>query len=336
MKKFILYIVFFFIWIAGCNGKQAGIQPATVINTPEVVTVIPSTETATSTLPPTATIVPTIKPAKTKTRIPIVPQFSTPTLGTDNVLPREKRDEAWRAYLAQDFTCDTPCIWGISPGTTTLTDIYQQFETLGYVGYLPYGNIIFGDTTHFLYNMYFPHPNSGDTIDFYSNDEIIDAIGLDLYDEFPYRLVDFPQWSIERVFEKYGSPSQIEINLHKNTSLDNYYNYQFVVYFEKDNIFFVYDGNIQPDMQICPAFRTKFYQTVFFHLSFLSPESELPLWKYAEKYYSLWIYDSKEWSSQKFLYTKTEGPEGMTSDQIYQIFMQQGKDGCIPNPMIGQ
>jgi hypothetical protein len=153
---------------------------ATITKTPLPVRTKEPTETITHDLTPTVTPVPTLSP------LPTLPDY-------ESAIKIEQ-------LLLNNGDCRLPCFWGITPGKTSVAELYQ-FTNQFFPG------IGFMEKSDKSYTLYYAHEESGDTtftVEFFEEESIIKGIGIKL----DTARLSFP---LTRLLTEYNMPDKVLI-----------------------------------------------------------------------------------------------------------------------------
>lgn len=222
-KNFVLALLVSLVFLSACNA---------VVETPTPIT---ETQTPTVWSTPTRTTTPTFTPNPTRPRKPT--KTITPTI---EPILNEKMDSWLREMFAKP-NCDLPCIWGITPGQTTI----NQANAFLY----PQANYVVGDNQVtnssnwaeiFYYETYQTEERVIMAVSYLeAPTEEINLIGIE----------EYPAYNLGNVLAKYGVPGEIWIDVYSenlgqsslgfSTSLMVYYpNRRSILYFhDSDSTF---------------------------------------------------------------------------------------------------
>jgi len=112
-KKFSVNLIFILGWLFlfGCINQPLQVQP-TRLSITDV----------------TSNAIATLEPSPSSTLV-LIPQDNTPEINSLNTVPYQSSDEA--IFELYDDICKLPCWWDITPGTTSIEDVYRRFASLG-------------------------------------------------------------------------------------------------------------------------------------------------------------------------------------------------------------
>jgi hypothetical protein len=121
LKKINILVLVKICFLVSCDhNQQLGVNYAVS----EIITETPSVETIDMPPPSTATFT-----APTVTQIPTTTLGPTVTFVPD--IPLENNEEIFLEFIKNSGSCELPCIWGVTPGETTLEYVNENLLPLG-------------------------------------------------------------------------------------------------------------------------------------------------------------------------------------------------------------
>lgn len=191
---------------------------------------------------PTLTLVtPTFTITPVKMRTPTSPA---------TLMPEQAR-EAIRVLLQEPADCKAPCLWGITPGQTTLERAINIFTHLGLtVNSTTYQGKVFYGSEYDLEN------GLSISLILTIQNEIVENMRVKIHPE-EQKAGDTRGWlsySPEILIQRYGSPSKVEFSLGRVDKPSH----AMILYFESVNLIIRYGGreesflNDKATLEVCP------------------------------------------------------------------------------------
>ncbi len=239
LQSYRCFTLFILIGLLGCSseGRTLAIETPTPesYSTPEITPTITSTITAS----PTRTLTPTLVPTTTET------PFHTPVL--------TEASEAVRQLLMQEMECESPCIWGVIPGQTTLEEAQDIFIRLKEP--LQIGQMI-GDVYSTIFDF---NDGLGGTVILSVDNGYVSSINLGIglanFKGDPYPRT-WQAYSPETLFNKYGPPSEVYFSVsypREPPFMTGKAWYSMDIYFESKNIIVEYGSGVTQEGELIRA-----------------------------------------------------------------------------------
>jgi len=201
-RSIFITLVILSVLLVGCTPAEIAASP-TFTFTPR------PTQENSRTLKPLATAKPSqiANTQRTKT--------STPTEESFEFLYSLQEFQDW---IGQIEDCEPPCVWGITPGETTVDELRQILSPFGVIKEFE------GSDGITSYSFYIPETYENDTIDrigatFFATDIVVDQINI-----VPRLLRPNFDSNISNLLVEWGTPSEIwtQVNLNTQLEIPNY------------------------------------------------------------------------------------------------------------------
>jgi hypothetical protein len=196
-KKYLLNILWFSIILISCTNESHKIEPAPITFTNTMTATLINTPTGTQVYIPIETktvVVPTVK----------IKQEITP-LWNSCINSTDEKYDCINQLLINNNGCDFPCWWGIDPGKTAITSVYNQLSNFGS------NNKI--DLSEDNMELLFPFENDDlyATLNINGENSSIIKMRLILFDRDNKRnnLNILQKYLPNRIFQKFGIPTYI-------------------------------------------------------------------------------------------------------------------------------
>ncbi len=298
IKLFIITLLLTLVFLSSCTGE---IQPQTATETTEPMN--------TETIAPTVTS--TKRPTQAPTATPIVFPTYEPVTQDEMV--------AWLDEKLSQPECDLPCLWGITPGETTVQEAYQIVA--------PYATDITtfesntgSNTSGFLFYFSILPYSPGDPLYDFSFNFIEDEIVyLEMSD-----LRNYSNYSIQNILAQYGPPEEIWMEAwSRDPTWDNRQRYStFLLYYPSQQFSLEYfegpDGQIITEDSVISCF-TRAGRLV----TWVANNADEIKNDYHERYFFREI--------GPFL--QLEDVTGMSPDEFYGTFINTIGEVCIETPL---
>ena len=205
------------------------------------------------TLPPAATRQPTAPgESSTVTQLPATPSPSAaiqPTASLSLIqapkwtpwpkLPTEAALQTAMSIYENNGGCQLPCVWGVTPGVTSLRNVHERFSPLGYVD-ISYAE--FSGRLRYIAKV--PIREEGSSVGyFYIFFELYDASEDDIVDQInvaPKWIMPVFDYSPSGILALFGQPEQLWVSIR----LDNILKYTLVYYYPQQGVVFTSMGPI--------------------------------------------------------------------------------------------
>lgn len=234
----------FAVLLAACNSVSSQTPPvASRLNTTG------SPVTGVTEKEPTLTY--SSQSTATPSEVPKSRILHTPTFTPFPTVPPNLAYSQFMDYLDNHSACKFPCIWGITPGVTSLEYLHSQLLPFGAVESRVYLNEWFGSTR---YHISIPNPEGLSAEEnigavFISDGIIVTEILVPATDVFPAQNLGWAE-----ILSSYGKPDEILLDLVITPYPDAYYSLV-LIYYEYGTYFFI-DGDIpglgEDGGRICP------------------------------------------------------------------------------------
>lgn len=247
------------ILIAGCSEST------------ETIVVPSSTQPGATITPPTTAIA--SPAAATSPLVPAAPPASP--------LTTEQRQAFVLNMLTSNGGCELPCWWGITPGEATLPVLRDVFHGAFKNGFPRQDGTV-------LYEVNFDLPNSAGQRDYYINLEFVEQKGIIQAIEVSSQINamtrpgnfarDWQHYSIDRVINRYGVPSRVQLQLIPPLEPQSLPAYALTLVYEENGFWIKYHGPATLSdsiIRVCPVFTEINYITM--HLQ--SPELKQPVFR---------------------------------------------------------
>lgn len=152
MHKYLL-ITFIILLTGGCNSFTT--PPTLTSPSIKTLTKVSPSPTTTPTLTHTQTVTPIITPTATITHTPsitltpTITPTATMTLAPTATFSPPKKNEFVLDLIRNNGGCELPCLWGITPGTSTERDYFNQLEPINdfiiFTNYLSFSRYVYID-----------------------------------------------------------------------------------------------------------------------------------------------------------------------------------------------
>jgi hypothetical protein len=234
LNHLVMILAFF---LAGCGSNDSSIITSTrpVIPTATVVSLPTATITPLPSLTPTPTITATIEIPPSSTPTPIIAPQATlePTEAAQVVL----------SLIRDEVSCQAPCIWGIVPEQTTLTEASSILTRLGLNQWI--------DMDHGTAGGYIEYNDGLEvSLGVGSKNDIVEKVELGIS---PSETSQEPRawlaYSPETLINQYGNPSNVYLFLGRGPLTG----FVILMYFEQVNISILYYfRDLGDNNKICP------------------------------------------------------------------------------------
>ena len=223
-------------FLAGCSSSNFSITPTRPFMPSSTVVSLPS-----STLTPLPTLTPT--PTITAT-IEIHPSYTpTPSITPQDTLEPTEAAQVVLSLIRDEVSCQAPCIWGIVPEQTTLTEASSILTRLGLNQWI--------DMDHGTAGGYIEYNDGLEvSLGVGSKNDIVEKVELGIS---PSETSQEPRawlaYSPETLINRYGNPSNVYLFLGRGPLTG----FVILMYFEQVNISILYNiRDLGDNNKICP------------------------------------------------------------------------------------
>ena len=326
--QFSLILILIFLSLTGCNPSST---PTTSLSEHLPVT---STPTPVQSLTPqpstqTITITPTTVPSKTQRPTPSTTSTALPSPTLGPTMTNEELKGFLLNQLNPAVDCQLPCWWGAYPGQTTWDEIRDFFLTNGL---LPKQ---FYDTENVQIGVEDKDSKTGFgliyLINYHKSPRVIEAISvgakLGSRDRITYNHPDyykrFAGYTLPSILTNLGKPTGVKVFATQTAIESGEYPFDIVLDYPEQGVSISYEGFTKmsgDQFQLCP-------QDTFFTLYLWSPHySDMSLVNNGRgRYFIPWEYLPR--------YKDVEDASGMTLDEFYSKFQDQGNQNCLIAPI---
>ncbi len=198
-KNYLITITLLVMFIVGCSP----IPPTSIASESTLSNFLSPTLTSTIMRTPTITLMST-QTVNTTPRPTI-----TPSLTPLPTIPSNELSLRFEILSATNGDCRLPCFWGITPGETTIAELFQftgQFTMTGFE------MVDIGNGSYIFRYLTSQHSSSPWIVQFFSNGEKVRGIGL-IAETAQY---DFP---LSKILSDYGVPDKVFIGPEVSNAL---------------------------------------------------------------------------------------------------------------------
>lgn len=295
------------LWLAACTpGTPTMSAPTGLIQTDRIL----HTPTLTQVILPTLTPTPSISP----TSLPL------PTL------PPEQIVENVVELLNTNAGCQLPCIWGITPGTTSWVEAERQLQQVG----LMLSSDRQGASIIHYETMLIPSMTVEEGM--FTKIEFIELNGavtaIHLHGEGYYSPPDFKKiwtnYAPERIISNYGSPTRVWIKAVASAAegTPTRFPYELWFFYDPLGLLIRYRGMVEakPIYQFCPTFSETGNLGNAIDIYEVSPVENKP------------PEDLTELATMPYPPRNLEDVTDMTIEGFYLLYLQKDKPICFETP----